>query len=236
MSETVILKRILSYLEVHLQTPISIDVLAAEFGIPRRSVSDFVTICSTWRICQRMTHNCVEWLGIDQALPVLKALRQEVQDETADRGLCELFNYSIDSSLQRMALAVVKVFFFLGVKFLDVRKVSRIFAQRNAKYKTILRKLYTVSSVLEVAGIVRRTAMVSEIQLIVTFDAENEMPRLGLRSILNTKEELETEILYERRRREFDAACLELALPASARGIQKQPPFPHLTPPFAAFP
>jgi hypothetical protein len=122
-----------------------------------------------------------------------------------------VFNYSLDFSLQRIALALVKVFFYLRVKFLDLRRVSRLFAQRNTKYKTMLRKVHTVATGLEILGIVRKTSVVSEIQLRFPLDSENCMGKLPVASMLNTQEQLENEKVCARRRREFEAVCAQLA-------------------------
>jgi hypothetical protein len=122
-----------------------------------------------------------------------------------------MFNNSIDPSLQRLAVAIIKLFFYLRVKFLDLRKVGRLFSQRNTKYKTMLRKLYTVATGLELTGIIQKTRVVSEIQLVAPLEGDHDVIQLGLGSILNTKEELEEEHACARRRQEFEEVCTELS-------------------------
>jgi hypothetical protein len=117
----------------------------------------------------------------------------------------------MDSSVPRIAVSVVKLFFYLRVKFLDLRRVSRFFAERRTKYKTMLRKVYTVASCLEIVGIVKKTSVVSQIQLSIPLDSEISALELNITSLLNTKEEVEEQKTCERRRREFTIMCTELA-------------------------
>jgi hypothetical protein len=223
MSEPVVLRRILRYLESHLNTSCSIDGLAHDFGMKRRGLYDFLGICSIFGICRRVPNNQVEWLGMSESVAALQAIRTQIRQENDFRGLKEIFNYSMESSLPKIALAVVQLFFVLKVKFLDLRKVSRLFAQRNMKYKTMLRKLYTIAGGLQLARIVRKTSTVSEIQLLVPFDLDSESP-LKLGSMLNTPEELEEERTCELRRKEFDGVCLEFAHTKAV--LQDRLPFP----------
>jgi hypothetical protein len=189
----------------------SIDDLAHEFGIRRRGLYDFISICCTFGICRRSSNNTIEWISVNRMLHVVTALRIEAQAESGESDIKRVFNYSLDFSLQRIARALVKLFFYLHVKFIDLRRVSRLFAQRNTKYKTMLRKVYTVATGLEILGIVRNTSVVSEIQLKSALDSENCTGQLKVSSILNTQEQLENERVCARRRREFTAVCEQLA-------------------------
>jgi hypothetical protein len=210
MTEALVLKRLVRHLESHPHSPISIDSLAHEFDIKRRGLYDFITICSTFDICRRITHNSLEWCGISRSIPILKTIRLECRQEPPDRSLKEIFNYSLDASLQRIAVAVIKLFFMLKLKFLDLRKVSRLLAQKNMKYQTMLRKLYTVVSGLEVARIVHKTEIVSQIQFLVPLDIGIELPELKVCNLLNTQDDIEDQKRSEARRKEFEELCSEM--------------------------
>jgi hypothetical protein len=210
MNDSATIQRIFHELERAPMTVRSIDELAHAHGIRRRAVYDFVSICSVFGMCKRTPNNHVEWHGVDRWAAKVNAIRTEAEQEPGGGDIRALFNYHLDASLQHVACGLVKLFFFLRVKFLDLRQVSRLFAQRNTKYKTMLRKVYTVASGLEIAGIVRKTRAVSEIQLNVSLDSEISETGLNISSILNSRQQIEQQKLGERRRREFEAACTEL--------------------------
>jgi hypothetical protein len=233
-SENINLTRVIHHLELHPHSKSLIDGLAQKFSIKRRYLYDFLSICTTLGICRRLPGNTVEWLGLAQSTLMLQSIRLECRQEDRERDLKEIFNYSMDASLQRIAVAVIKLFYVLQVKYLDLRKVSRLFAQRNLKYKTMLRKLYTVTGGLELAQIIRRTATVSEIQLIVPLDMESDLTRLKLSGMLNTSEELEEQRMSEKRRTEFEQVCLELSR-SKAADLERRLPFPSLLPPFSSW-
>jgi hypothetical protein len=222
LNENILITRIVHYLEDHPNAPIALDFLAEQFGVKRRGLYDFISISIMFGICQRHTSNSIEWHGIDHSESVLNTLRDEARRESTNQNLKDLFNNQTDPSLQRIAIGVVKLFFVLRVKNLDLRKVGRLFAQRTTKYKTMLRKLYTVAAGLELAGIVRRTTVVSEIQIVTRLAENHSGAQMGIGSILNTKEEIEEEQICEKRRHEFEAVCIELAQPAGIHGIQQR--------------
>jgi hypothetical protein len=206
-SEILVLKRLVRHLESHLRSPFSIEALAREFGLKRRGFYDFISICSTFDICRRVGHNCLEWCGISHSIPILNTIRLECRQEPPDRSLKEIFNYSLDASLQKLAVAVIKLFFILNVRLLDLRKVCRLLAQHDIKYPTMLRKLYSVRSGLEVAQIINKTDTVLQIQLLVPLEGDAKSPALKLSSLLNTQKEIEEQRVCEERRREFEELC-----------------------------
>jgi hypothetical protein len=115
-----------------------------------------------------------------------------------------LFDCAHDYSLERVALLLVKLCFFLRVKFLDLRRAGRLFAQRTPKYDTMMRKLYTVATCLDIVGIVKKTARVSEIQLLVALDPAIMLPP-GVAMLVNTSEDMARARVYHERQKEFEA-------------------------------
>jgi hypothetical protein len=172
-------------------------------------------------MCRRPSNGQVEWVGANRSSVQIDAIRVESEQEPADGNITDVFNYQLDASLQKIAAGLVKLFFYLRVKFLDLRLVSRLFAQRNMKYKTMLRKVYTVATGLEITGIVKKTNAVSEIQLNVQLDSEDSDRPLKFSSILNSKAQIQRQKLGERRRRDFEAICAEL------RDAQRGPEAPE---------
>jgi hypothetical protein len=222
------------HLELHPHSKSSIDGLIQEFNIKRRCLYDFLCISNTFGICRRLPTNTIEWIGLGQTHSILQSIRLECRQEDHARDLKAMFDYSVDASLQKIAIAVIKLFYTLRVKHLDLRKVSRLFAQRNLKYKSMLRKLYTVTAGLELAQIVRKTPIVSEIQLIVPLDSESDLTRLKLSGMLNTTEELQEQRISEMRRIEFEQVCLELSR-ANPADLERRPLFPSPPKPFPSW-
>jgi hypothetical protein len=157
-------------------------------------------------ICQRAPNNTLEWFGLDAAGATIDRFREEVASEGDDPEALNVFNYSLDPSLHRIAIAIVKLYFFLNLKALDVRKVGKVFAQGKTKYKTKLRKLYTVVAAMEILGIVSRTTVVAEIILNAPLERWPVVRSLGVALILNSPEELLLAKSYARRRKMLEMA------------------------------
>lgn len=178
--------------------------LCLEHNIKRRGIYDFLSISTAFGICKKVSSDKFEWIGLNNFESMIQQVARFVEVEAKVRTIGEMFNCSINSSLQNMALCVVKLFLYLGVKFLDLRQVGKLFSGGVAKYKTMLRKLYTIVSCLEIAGIVSRTNTAAEIKFNFTTLLNQPKTSISMQSLLNTEEELETESVYERRRKEFE--------------------------------
>jgi hypothetical protein len=226
---------IILYLERHRHATASIDALAREFGMKRRPLYDFITVCCTFGICQRSSANFVQWFGIEQSGRVISALRKQAREQSADEQLHEILTSFVGSSVSEIAITVVKLFFLLRVHCLDIRKISRILAQTKTKYKTMLRKVYTVASGLEFAGIVRKTPVASEIRLQVPFEGTADRPQMDLMTILNTHEEIQDEQKWARRRRAFEQACADHPRQSEAPPSPRRIVFPPILPLIAQF-
>jgi hypothetical protein len=181
----------------------SIDSLTVEFGLKKRCLYDFVSVCSVFRICHRGADNSLEWFGLDRAEQVIARIREEIEFEASTATLTDLFRDWTDPSLPSLATTVVKLFFYLGAQSLDLRKIGKLLAQGKTKYKTMVRKLYTVATCLERAEIIRKTSVVSEIQLNAPLYAAHNGSKMDVRSLLNSRKELDGLAAITLRRKEF---------------------------------
>jgi hypothetical protein len=204
INEALALRAMVAELELNKCKMISSNELAQQFNVKRRTVHDFLSICSVYMICRRYPHRVIEWLGLDRSTAAANSIRSQALAEGDKSDILTMFNYSSEPTLQHIASTFVKLFFYLNVKHLDVRRVAELFGQGKTKYKTMLRKLYTVVSGLEVAGIVRRTDVVSEIWVNVPLEAPSKSNQFTLISVLNSAEEFAQQRKYEARRKEFD--------------------------------
>jgi hypothetical protein len=183
----VILKEIVKKLELGDRRSVTVEELAQSHGIKRRGLYDFLSICSALGVCRRsVNNNVVEWLGLQQADWIIASLRNQASSDRHFDDLFPLFDCSDDPSLHRITEAVLRLFFSLGIQLLDLRKVAKLFAQGKTKYKTMLRKLYTVVCGLELAAIVSRTDKVSEIRLNGAIPLRSPASQFSILSILNS--------------------------------------------------
>jgi hypothetical protein len=220
---------IIHYLESHRHAIASIDTLAQEFCLKRRPLYEFITICCTFGICQRPSTDTVHWLGIERSRCLLDTFRKQAREGLSDDDFDEILTSSVGLSVSDIAIAIVRLFFLLHVQALDLRKVSRILANNKAKYKTVLRKVYTVAGGLEFAGIVRKTTVASEIQLQVPLDWSTAPAQMDLMAMLNSNQEMEEARIWARRRRAFDGACSErFRVPVDEPPIAEKIQFPPL--------
>jgi hypothetical protein len=154
----------------------------------------------------------VEWFGLGHALRAIEFIRRRSLEESPTRTLHSLFDCSTNPSLPGIAEAIIRLFFILDVRFLDIKKLAALFSQGELKYKTVLRKVYTVANCLELAGIVTRTFAVSEIKLNVSLQIGTKS-EFDVPSILNSQEELRRAALAERRRKEYEQISIRLPSP-----------------------
>lgn len=183
----------------------NLNELCNTYGIKRRGFYDFLSIGTVFKICYRHTNDTFEWYGFNETYKVLVYISQTVQKESMNKGIKEFFDCSANSSLQNLALNVVKLFFYLNTKFLDLRQVAKLFSQGTSKYKTMLRKLYTVAAGLELAEIIGKTNRVAEIKFLHPIPSRAFADPTDIMSMLNTKEELDAESNFEGRRKIFQA-------------------------------
>jgi hypothetical protein len=227
INENVILKQIVHELENSSIRVVSVEQICQVHGIKRRGLHDLMSVCSVFGICRRVSGDQIEWLGLSQAFSTVALVRRRAVCDNGTHTLSSMFDYSTESPIPRISLGIVRLFFALGVKFLDIRKVAQLFGQGKIKHKTMLRKLYTVVNGLEIAGIVSRTTVGSEIRLNHNLrDGGDEL--FCLASMLNSREELEREAIAERRRKEFEGMSLEF-LPQVPRGQVFREQISHLS-------
>jgi hypothetical protein len=228
VNEVLNLKHLHSYLETAPGRMHCIDHLADQFNAKRRGIHDFVGVCSCLGVCQKVTGNSFEWVGSGMAAKVVSQVYESMKKEPGD--VTDFLRTPIDQSLSSVTLALIKLFFHLGIQYLDLRKAARLFAQDRIKYKTMLRKLYTVVSGLEIAGVLRRTQTVSEIQLNLDPRRQTKHVSYSISSVLNTEHEVSEEQRFYRNRRQFER------MSGSARSTQFKHPgistadFPSLGP------
>ena len=226
-NDTILLKQIIERISKCDTKVFNINELCLKYSIKRRLLYDFLSIASIFNVCEKINSESFRWNGLVGIEVMLQQIKAGLVREAEVRSMLEIFDCTTTSSIQNIAVSVIKLFLFLGVKFLDLREVGRLFCQRKIKYKTMLRKLYTVASSLEIAGIISRTAVVAEMKLNVVLHPK-EAAKMGVISILNTESELASEQIYERRRKEYNKLIAEMSQPQMMQLSVKGPLFAPL--------
>ena len=185
----------------------NLNVLCNSYGIKRRGFYDFLSIGQVFKICQRHSNDNFEWFGFANTASALASIKKDVRN-THIASVKSFFDCSMNSSLQNIALSVVKLFYYLNQKTLDLRMVAKLFAQGPTKYKTMLRKLYTVAAGLELSEIIGKTNKVAEIKFLYPLQEMKPNP-LDIMSMLNSKDDQILEEVYQRRREEFNDLTID---------------------------
>lgn len=223
VNDTMLLKQIIDRISKCESKLFNINEICGTYGIKRRLLYDFLSISSIFNVCQKINNESFIWNGLTGIEATLDHIRAGLEHEAKIRSMVEIFDCTTTASIQNIAVCVIKLFLYLGVKFLDLREVGRLFCQRKIKYKTMLRKLYTVASSLETAGIISRTAVVAEMKLNMGVTVK-DTKKMGVMSILCTESELAREQIYERRRKEYNKVLLEMTSPTQVMPLRVKGP------------
>lgn len=209
INEMLALKTMIHDISLQKAKIYNLNELCNRYGVKRRGFYDFLSIGTVFKICFRHTNDTFEWYGFEDTYKVLVQISQNVSKESQSKQIREYFDCSSNSSLQNLALNVVKLFFYLNTKFLDLRQVAKLFSQGTSKYKTMLRKLYTVAAGLELAEIIGKTNRVAEIKFLHPIPCKTYADPTDIMSMLNTKEELDAASNFEGRRKVFQAITFD---------------------------
>jgi len=204
VNETLALRSLIDGLIASGKRSFSINDTCNAYGVKRRGFYDFLSIGSIFNVCRRSSNDCFEWFGFDGTKDILEKVSVAVNQEQFS-DISRGFSCATNSSLNNISMNVIRLFFYLHVRFLDLRQVAKLFSLGGAKYKTMLRKLYTVATGLELSGIVSRTNRVAEIRFLYPLPESSLMfSPLNVASLLNSKKEMDEETKYQKRRKQFN--------------------------------
>jgi hypothetical protein len=137
--------------------------------VKRRLLYDFVICLESLRLCTKITTSSIEWRGVarlnDTVRQILEELREEIAEHKTVKNIFCSGRFDEDP-FENAAWNIVKMFLYLGTGKLDLRTVAALLTERDVKYKTMLRRLYTVASTLEGLDVVRKTSQTAEVELI----------------------------------------------------------------------
>ncbi|OHT04960.1 hypothetical protein TRFO_27468 [Tritrichomonas foetus] len=211
LNDTALLKSIITSIECEGDNLLNMNTVCDKHKAKRRGLYDFLSIGSVFGICSKATPDSFRWHGLEKYKDEMPKIQAQVEQQAkAKYSLMHIFDCSFNSSLQNIALSVVKLFFYLNEDSLDLRQVGKLFSQGKTKYKTMLRKLYTVASSLEIVGIISKTSTVAEIKLKFPLkkysyqqnQQQSVINACSIMSLLNNDKDVQ-QIDYEARRKEY---------------------------------
>lgn len=182
-----------------------ISELGTYFNVNKRTIKDFINVCVAFNVCRKINNDAFEWYGYSNILETIEKFEKEIKTCSFYHGIFDLFNCSLNGSLENISISVVKLFIYLNKKYLDVHNIAKLFAQGQCKYNTMLRKLYTVGICLRICGVISKTNKVSEFKY--NYHRIHIRPTEGMRRIqyiLNTEEEIKEYMEFNRRMKIFD--------------------------------
>ena len=163
-NETLKLKAAISKIDSGTNKIVNVNRISQEFNVKRRSLYDFLSVASLFGICTKTMNDTFFWNGFTHLQAKIQEIYDEFDSKNGFKSVSQLFNINFSSSLQSLAFNIVILFHYQKVDTIDLREVAKLW-QGTGKYKTMLRKLYTVSACLEVARIIEKTNKVAEIML-----------------------------------------------------------------------
>jgi hypothetical protein len=181
----------------------NITFLCESNNVKRRALYDFIVIASAFHACYRKTNNEFEWRGLRVFQEAIPTMAKQFETECVSQSILTLFDCSNQPTLAKLAVSLIQLFAYLHENIIDIRQAAKLFAQKGAKYKTMLRKLYTVISCLEVADVVSRTNSSAEIKLLVPFTQHKSI--YSIQNLIQTKDDssLSNDKIYETRRVQY---------------------------------
>ena len=206
-TEPAILLRLVETISTQPGIPLSTEEIPNRFQLSKRALNDFIAVTSAVGVTKRISATTFSFQrkGLDRQLEA--KLAQEIELAAKRTPLVELFAFNDVPPINELTIRFIKLFLFLRRDSVDIRQAAKLMSTKNAKYKTVLRKLYMVTTSLEASGIVEKTRNLSEVRFVNNGWATSESKRMDVLSMLVDQPEREDEV-YEGRRRLFDEMTL----------------------------
>ena len=203
LTEPAILMRLVDHISAHPGASLSFEEIPITYHLSKRALNDFLVVTSALGVTKRHAPGIFSFEGKGLDRRIQMQLSQEVEMAAKRGSMAEIFGFNDVPPIDELALRFVKLFLFLRKDSIDIRQAAKLMSTKNAKYKTVLRKLYLVTTSLEASGIVEKTRNLSEVKFVNTDWTTSEADRMNVLSMLVDHEKREDEI-YERRRRTFE--------------------------------
>lgn len=131
----------------------SITNICYMYGVTRRIFYDFITIMAAVEIVKKINSENFIWISVKKHIGFIEQIKDEMKKENVK---IEMFNCENNGQLSEVTIKLIKLFYFLGTDTVDIRKVSKLFVRGIVKRKTMIRKLYTITTSLEIIDLISK--------------------------------------------------------------------------------
>ena len=233
VNESMNLRRAVAAMEQNRGRMQCLGDICQRFNVKRRVLYDFTSIMERYGVCSRVNNERFLWNGLHTSESAIEQIEEYCMNVHDEKSMRNLLDCSRDSSLPHIGEAIITLFLHLKVSTLNIKEICTYLAGPS-KYHTMLRKLYTVASRLEVGGILKRTENSAEIKLVRNPNGKTINRSLKLSDMINTESELKMENVFEQRRRVFyscqclgDKSAVSTGYSHSSSGSSTQPSSPE---------
>lgn len=150
-------------LEIEPKQNYTISQLCTRFGFQRRRFYDVVNVLEAAGCCSKTNFDCFTWLGLSNVKPHLETIAKNHALYSPKSDMEDLFPTSDSITIANLANQFLLSFLALNKKVLDIKQIALFLSRVNLRFKTTLCKLYQISHILEVVGIIEKTVTPGEV-------------------------------------------------------------------------
>lgn len=201
LTEPAILMRLVDDISGHVGALLSVREILLVYHLSKRALNDFLAVTSALGVTKRLTSDtfCFQRKGLSRELQM--KLTHEIETASKRASVPEIFSFQDVPPIGELAIRFIKLFLFLRKDAIDIRQAAKLMSTKSAKYKTVLRKLYLVTTSLEASGILEKMRNLSEVRFIHNdWTAPDRLTVFGML----VDEQTRVDQLYAKRRRTFE--------------------------------
>ena len=142
-----------------------ISEISSRFGFQRRRFYDVINVLEAVGCCQKTNVDAFLWLGLANVKHALQKLGTQKGIYQYEQQMDQIFESVPIVTIAKLTQDFVLSFIALNRRVLDIKQISAFLSRDNGRFKTILCKLYQISHILEIVGIIGKTVVPGEVTL-----------------------------------------------------------------------
>ena len=142
-----------------------ISEISNRFGFQRRRFYDVINVLEAVGCCQKANVDAFLWLGLSNVKNTLKKIGTLRGIFSYEQQMEQIFECIPIVTISKLTQDFVLSFIALNKRVLDIKQISTFLSRNNGRFKTVLCKLYQISHILEIVGIIGKTAIPGEVTL-----------------------------------------------------------------------
>ena len=154
--EGVSVRSVIEYLERQkCNATVDINAVVSQFCVRRKTIYDMMSIMTALGVASRVSATSYRWCGIGHIDGAVAFIQQARARSAVQQPIEAMFKCAKDASLGNLSLSLLKLFWYLGREKLNIRTVATLFAQRDIRLSSILRRLVVIANCLQAVGVAR---------------------------------------------------------------------------------